>query len=85
MLSLVSPHVLIRTFVIAPVFDSVFPWRFVAGSAAVGLGLGAYLSLQRGDLKRLKPILVYPIVGIVLTLQMPFAIARLADARWGTR
>lgn len=84
-LSLVGPHVLIRTFVIAPVFDGVFPWRFVAGSAAVGLGLGAYLSLQRGDLKRLKSILVYPLVGIVLTLQMPFAIARLADARWGTR
>ena len=85
LLSLLSPHVLLRTFVVAPLVDGTFPWRFVLGSAAVGLGLGAYLSLQRGDLKRLRPVLVYPLVGVVLTLQMPVAIARLGDARWGTR
>ena len=84
-LSFVGPHVLLRAFIIGPVFHHSFPWRLLLGTWAIGAGFAAYLSLRRGDTKRLKAIWAYPLVAILLTLQMPFAIARLADSKWGTR
>jgi hyaluronan synthase len=84
-LSFLGPHVLLRAFVIGPIFHHAFPWRLALGTWAIGSGFSAYLSLRRGDTKRLKAIWAYPLVAIVLTLQMPFAIARLADSKWGTR
>ncbi len=84
-LSLLGPHVLLRTLVLGPIFDGHVPWRFLAGSASVGLGLACYLCIQRRDAKPLRAVLTYPFVGLLLTLQMPFALGRLADGRWGTR
>jgi hyaluronan synthase len=84
-LSFLGPHVLLRAFIIGPVYHHAIPWRLALGSWAIGAGFAAYLSLRRGDTKRLKAIWAYPLIGVLLTLQMPFAIARLADSTWGTR
>ena len=84
-LSFLGPHVLLRAFVIGPIFHHAFPWRLLLGTFAIGAAFAAYLCFRRGDTKRLKAILAYPFVAILLTLQMPFAIARLADSKWGTR
>jgi hyaluronan synthase len=84
-LSFLGPHVLVRAFVIGPIFHHSFPWRLVLGTWAIGAAFAAYLSLRRGDTKRLRAALAYPLVALLLTVQFPFAIARLADSKWGTR
>jgi hyaluronan synthase len=84
-LSFVGPHILLRAFVVGPIAHHAFPWRLLSGTFTVGLLFASYLSLKRRDVKRLRSILVFPLVALVLTLQMPFAIAKLADSTWGTR
>jgi hyaluronan synthase len=85
LISLIGTHIVISVLIIGTVIDGVFPVRFVVGGAALGLAMVTYLSIQRRDLRRVTAAVCYPFLAIVLALQMPFAIARLADARWGTR
>ncbi len=84
-LSLMGPHVILRAFVIGPLFHHSMPWRFVVGAFAMSFAMAAYLSIVRRDAKRLVAGAIYPMVAVVLAMQMVGAIARLADARWGTR
>jgi hyaluronan synthase len=84
-LSFLGLHVWVRVFVLGPVLHHAFPWRSLFGLWAVGGAMASYLSLRRGDTRHLLAIWAYPFVVVLLTLQMPLAIARLADARWGTR
>jgi hyaluronan synthase len=85
LVSLIGTHIVINVLLIGTLLHGTFPMRFVLGSAALGIAMTTYLSLQRGDTRRVTAAFAYPFVAIVLTLQMPFAIAKLADAKWGTR
>jgi hyaluronan synthase len=84
-LSLIGPHIILRAFLIGPIMHNAFPWRLLLGTFAIGLGFSAYLSLKSRNINRMKACFVYPLVALLLTLQMPFTIARLSDAKWGTR
>ncbi len=84
-LTLMSPHVILRAAFIRPLSVLVFPYWYFLGVAAMSMLYGLYYRLHRPD-----PLWKYGVVFAlfytgVLVWQLPYAIWNLADTRWGTR
>lgn len=84
-LTLMSPHVILRSLFVRPLSLWAFPYFYVIGMLAMSLLYGLYYRMHRPD-----PLWKYGIVFAlfytgVLVWQLPYAILNLSDTRWGTR
>jgi hyaluronan synthase len=85
LLTLMSPHVILRSLFVRPLSLWAFPYFYLLGILAMSLLYGLYYRMHRPD-----PLWKYGIAfalfyTCVLVWQLPYAILNLSDTRWGTR
>lgn len=84
-LPLLAPLIVARAFVWYPVMKNQLPIYYVFGLLLMALIYGLYYYIYTKDKKWIYGVLFATFYTFVLIWQLPYAILRLRDSKWGTR
>lgn len=84
-LPIASPLVVLFAVVIPILFHATVPWAFLLGMLGVGALYGLFYFWLSGSRHWWYTIPFTLFYAFVLTWQMPYALLKLRDTRWGTR
>lgn len=84
-LPLLAPLVVFRACVLIPALEGRPPWEYIIGVALMALIYGLYYLLLTGGKDWFFGSIFAVFYTIVLIWQIPWAIVRIRDTKWGTR
>ncbi len=84
-LPLLAPFVLIRTLIWHPVNSGIVPLYYFSGLLLMTLIYGLYYYRYTGDNRWLSGSVSTAFYSLILAWQLPYAILKIRDSRWGTR
>lgn len=85
LLPIFSPFIVFSALIIQPVFYGRWPVVFLVGVTAMSALYGVYYFLQSGNRYWGYVVLFTMMYTSIMVWQMPYALFRLRDTRWGTR
>jgi hyaluronan synthase len=84
-LTLLGPHAVLHALLVQPLVDHRWPWWYLGGIGAVCLLYGSYLLAYRQKWSLPRGILLALCSTGMIVWMLPWAMATLRDAGWGTR
>jgi hyaluronan synthase len=85
LLPIFSPFIVFNAFFLGPVVYNIIPIVFVMGIVAIGFLYGIYHYMQTQNRYWPYSVLFSVLYVFVLVWQMPYALVKLRDTKWGTR
>lgn len=84
-LPLLAPLIVARALVWVPITTNSLPWVYISGLILMSMIYGIYYRLFRTGSLWIYGMLFSWFYALILVWQLPYAILRLRDSRWGTR
>jgi len=84
-LPLVAPLIVIRAILWIPLLRGILPINYILGLMLMSSLYGVYYYIHKRDSLWFYGIIFAWFYSIILVWQLPWAIVRLKDSRWGTR
>lgn len=84
-LPLLAPFVVLRAMIWYPYMTGKMPWFYITGLMLMAIIYGLYYYIYNLDRKWVYGVVFASFYTVVLVWQLPYAILKLRDSRWGTR
>lgn len=84
-LPLLAPIIVARAFVWYPVMENQLPFYYILGLMLMAFIYGLYYYIYTKDKKWIYGVLFATFYTVIMIWQLPYAILKIRDARWGTR
>lgn len=85
LLPLLAPIIVARAFIWYPIMKDELPIYYIIGLVLMAIIYGLYYYIYMRDRKWIYGVLFATLYTVVMIWQLPYAILKMRDARWGTR